>query len=102
MGQDMLLFQWGTYDWGQGPRFELDMTRQFLVGPGEDEDIWQLSLTYRFEPSEALRTLGAGNRWCHKLAELPEFDAYVEASPSYTKLARDPFASAELDYECAG
>ena len=28
--QDMLLFQYGVFDWGQGERFELDLTRQFI------------------------------------------------------------------------
>ena len=30
---DMLLFQWGTYDWGMGEHFEFNLTRQ-LVGDG--------------------------------------------------------------------
>jgi len=33
---DMLLFQWGTYDWGDGDHFEFDITRQFVFGGGED------------------------------------------------------------------
>src|SRR5678815_803153 len=52
---DMLLFQWGTYDWGKGQHFELDITRQLVPGPGEDEDIWQLQLTFRFAPEATLR-----------------------------------------------
>lgn len=28
---DMLLFQWGTYDFGTGETFELNLTRQFLL-----------------------------------------------------------------------
>lgn len=32
---DMLLFQWGTHDWGNGPMFEVDITRQFIRGAGE-------------------------------------------------------------------
>jgi hypothetical protein len=28
---DMLLFQFGTYDWGNGPRFEFDVTRQLIA-----------------------------------------------------------------------
>src|SRR5690554_5476422 len=45
--EDMLLFQWGTYDWGEGERFEIDLVRQVMV----NEAIWQLHLTYRYPPS---------------------------------------------------
>jgi hypothetical protein len=31
---DMLLFQWGTSDWGKGPEFDLGITRQFIRGDG--------------------------------------------------------------------
>src|ERR1700752_33284 len=61
---DALLFQWGSYDWGHGPQFEVDLTRQVIRGSGEDDEIWQLHMTYRFAPSEALRNLGSGDRWC--------------------------------------
>ena len=33
---DMLLYQWGTYDWGRGKHFELSMTRQLLFASQED------------------------------------------------------------------
>ena len=36
---DMLLYEWGVYDWGQGPRFELGLTRQLIKDGAEDEDI---------------------------------------------------------------
>lgn len=42
--EDMLLFQWGTYDWGEGERFEIDLVRQVMV----NEAIWQLHLTYPY------------------------------------------------------
>lgn len=48
----MLLFEWGTFDWGDGPRFEVDITRHFIFGEGEDENIWQLWIKCQFAPSE--------------------------------------------------
>jgi hypothetical protein len=27
---DMLLYQWGSYDWGNGRYFEVNITRQFI------------------------------------------------------------------------
>ncbi len=82
---DMLLFQWGVYDWGEGESFEYDITRQLVPEPiGEDEDygdfIGQLSLTLKFPPSASLREIKAGNRWCYRPAELDEFLSFVRES----------------------
>ena len=72
---DMLLFQWGTYDWGKGRHFELDITRQFIrdSGDDDDDDIWQLSLRFLFEPND----LEPGNRWCRTPHELEDFARFV-------------------------
>jgi hypothetical protein len=99
---DMLLFQWGTYDWGKGEQFELDITRQLIPGPGEDEDIWQLHLTFRFASEEILRAQGAGDRWCHSPAELEGFAALVRATPAYAAVMRRSDGIADVAYECAG
>jgi hypothetical protein len=53
---DMLLYQWGTYDWGEGKHFELNLTRQLIVEPGGDDNIWQLSLTYHFDATDDLES----------------------------------------------
>jgi len=98
---DMLLFQWGTYDWGDGPRFEFDITRQ-LSRSGEDEDIWQLHLTFRFEPTDELRLLGKGDRWCHSVEGLDEFTEFVRSSGVFARVADRVDVKPDLDYECAG
>jgi len=50
---DMLLFQWGIYDWGDGKHFEINMTRQFIESAAEDDDaISQLQLVFRFAPDK--------------------------------------------------
>jgi hypothetical protein len=76
---DMLLFQWGTYDWGRGPAFEVDFTRQFITN---DEEIatWQLSLTFRFAPDDKAIACGEGNRWCYAPADLEPFEQFVRDS----------------------
>ena len=99
---DMLLFQWGTYDWGEGEHFSIDITRQFITERGEDEDVWQLHLTFRFAPEAALRAQGAGNRWCRSPSELEGFAALVRASPAYEAVTRRSDGVAALVYECAG
>ena len=54
--QDMLLFQWGTYDWGDGEHFEIDLVRQVIVPDEADDDaIWQLHLTYHLAAERQYR-----------------------------------------------
>lgn len=46
---DMLLLQWGVYDWGEGPSFEYGLTRQLVCQHDADDDaIWQLGLTLHY------------------------------------------------------
>ena len=48
---DMLLFQWGPTYLVDGPTpYVVDITRQFIPTGGEDEDIWQLALTFVVDP----------------------------------------------------
>lgn len=99
---DMLLFQWGTYDWGSGPSFEFDVTRQFILTAGEAEDIWQLHLTLRFEPVDSLRALGTGHRWCGSPSELGDFLDFARATDAFRHVANRSGCGAALDYGCAG
>jgi hypothetical protein len=99
---DMLLFQWGTYDWGDGDLFEFDIVRQLIGDTGEDDDIWQLHLVYRFAPSDALRSLGHGERWCSQPDELDAFELFMTNHPASTAVGSRADGEVELDYECAG
>jgi hypothetical protein len=81
-GGDMLQYQWGTRDWGKGESFEFDISRQLILGTGEDENIYYLSLTFKFQPTLALRQLGAGIRVCSSLEEVEEFRSFIESSPA--------------------
>jgi hypothetical protein len=96
-GGDMLLLQWGTYDWGEGARFELNLTRQVIPIGGEDEDIWQLQLTFRFDPS----AIASGNRWCATPAELDDFTRFARSHAAAAK-AYGPLHSVALVFEQAG
>lgn len=95
---DMLLFQWGTYDRGTGLSFELDITRQFIRGDSEDEDIWQLSLTFVFPPNPIAR----GDHWCHAPDVVDDFATFVRSHAAYAAAARARPLRVELDFECAG
>ncbi len=96
---DMLLYQWGTDDWGEGEFFELDITRQFITGDEEDDNIRQLSLTFKFPPDKELRRLAEGNRWCQTPDELKKFRAFVAKTPAYKAVGQHKPAKVELDFE---
>jgi hypothetical protein len=101
-GQDMLLFQWGTYDWGGGEQFEFDITRQFIFDEGEDEDIWQFHVTFSFPPTEEFAKLGSGNRWCKSLEDLPGFTRFIRDHPAAAAVGSRTDGIGSLAYECAG
>jgi hypothetical protein len=99
---DMLLFQWGTYDWGDGELFEFDIARQLIGDTGDDDDIWQLHLVYRFAPSETLRAIGQGDRWCSQPDEVDAFELFVTSHPAFNAVGSRDDGQAKLDYERAG
>lgn len=99
---DMLLFQWGTCDWGAGLRFQLEIIRQFISGCGEDDNICQLQLTFAFPPTELLRAIGKGDRWCPSPAEIGDFAAFIQSHSSLAAVGVRADAKVTLHYECAG
>ena len=101
---DMLLYQYGTYGGygGEAKSFEFDITRQFIMGEGEDDDIWQLSLTYKFAPSEPLEEAGSKSLWCDSPAGLPGFREFIVSSPAYAAVRETSGAKATLEYGSAG
>lgn len=107
-GNDALLFQYGTYDWGNGRHFELDITRQFAVDDTDaetDEDdgggIYQLSLTFVFVPAPDRAELGSDHEWCfaRDAEAVDEYEAFVRRSAAYRLLAETQPLRVEIDYE---
>ena len=85
---DMLLFQYGCYDWGQGERFEIDVTRQFIAADECDDDaLSQLHFTMYYEPDDILRDIGRHNQWCQNRDGVAAFRAMVLGSPAVTIVA---------------
>ena len=81
---DMLLYQWGLYDWGEGEHFEWNITRQLLTAAGDgDEEIAQLSLTFRFEAEPSWDALGDGEMWCDEPGDVEHFRTAVMKSKPY-------------------
>lgn len=82
---DMLLFQWGTYDTGSGPRFIYDLTRQMIELQESDPPICQVSAILEFESGPDTDELGSGDQWCVPPSDLASFVEFVrnERATSY-------------------
>ena len=100
--EDMLLYQWGTYDWGEGRWFELNITRQFISEDDEDEGVFQLSVTAKYSPTPELEALRSGNRWCGSPDGLYEFRDFLMDSQALTKLSGQSCDKREVEYNQAG
>ena len=102
---DMLLYQWGMSRGEDGEFFELALTRQFILdGDSEDENIWQLSLTFKFAPTEALRGIESGNKWCPRPRPraVDYFEGFVHESVAYRAVSESKPARVGLGYFNAG
>jgi len=87
---DLLLFQYGTYDWGHGLFFEVDFTRQSYksFANGEDHAIVQQRFTFYFDP-QPFQNITSFDLWSNAAASLDEFEAGVRISQGYRKGLRD-------------
>ena len=96
--EDMLLFQWGVFDWGEGEYFELDITRQ--ISPSNTDELRQLSCTLYFTPSAGLREIEEGNKWCSSLEEFKSFNEFVLTSKVFKACSAvtPEKSSVELEY----
>jgi hypothetical protein len=100
VGSDMLLFQYGCHDWGDGVMFEVDLTRQFIVADEDGDDaISQLHFTAYFEPDDELRVIGSHNRWCMSHDEVAEFRNEVLNSPALALAAKRHRREARVEWE---
>jgi hypothetical protein len=79
----------------------LDLTRQLIYGVGEDDDIWQLAVTFEFDPT-GFRGLKHGNKWCRSLEDLSQFREYVLASAPFAAGSQLQIRRTTLNYGCAG
>lgn len=79
--EDMLLFQYGTYNWDRkGPKFEFNLTRQFEI-PNQDE-LLQLGLTLYY-PADKLQTIEGFNAWSVDYQDLQSFKTMIETSEGF-------------------
>ncbi|WP_102795620.1 hypothetical protein [Bowmanella denitrificans] len=96
--EDMLLFQWGCYEWGEGEFFEIDLTRQ-LSGP-PDTNTEQLSCTLYFQPNKELQALGSGNFWCSSRSETKKFWSDIINHASFNACKNLTAIKSNIEAEC--
>ena len=96
---DMLLYQWGTFNWGEDMYFQWGITRQFIeTGFEGDDGMSQLSLCFYFHSSEDFNSLRSGNRWCSSLRDLLDFESYIKTNTAYLKAATANPTRIEIKY----
>jgi hypothetical protein len=98
---DMLLFQWGTNDWGwgDGPKFEVSIVRQLIVAGDPETEPRQLNLRFRYEPSAGVGAGDGASGWCASPDELTGFRQFVAGSTAMNAVGRVPPQSIQLWYE---
>src|SRR5690349_6473667 len=92
---DMLLFQYGTYNWGDanGEHASFNITRQLRL---QDEDeFYQLSFSLIYEPA-SLNGIEAYNCWSVDFDTLKAWITNIKASPGYQKLIQTHYRSYEF------
>ena len=95
---DMLLFQWGTNDWGDGTAFEVNITRQLIATNDDDDEPRQLSLTFQFDPAVAPKKLKNGNKWCEAPDQLASYRQFLSKSKALQAVERESPTSIKLRY----
>lgn len=84
--EDMLLFEYGVYDWGDGESFYISLTRQ-LSSANPRAKIWQFKLQFKFPVEERLTEIPGDNLWCSDLNGLEVFMDKVVTSPAFQTVA---------------
>ena len=82
---DMLLFQYGTYNWHDedGEHFSFDITRQLAEQTLEGE-VFQLSWKLIYDP-ESFKELTATNAWSIDFSQIRKWEAYIKSTPAFKR-----------------
>ena len=87
---DMLLFEYGIYDWqdGKGENFTISIVRQFYIENGESEGFTQLHLVLYFDKDEFEGAEASANKWSVDFETIGEWKQYVIEMKAF-KLVED-------------
>jgi hypothetical protein len=99
---DMLLVEWGTYDWGTGdrPSFQYSVTRQIITSADDidDQEMLQLRTVVHYAPSPQTELLGSGSRWCPRPDAVGEFRAWLLGTEATAYALANPSLRSEADF----
>lgn len=85
---DMLIFEWGTFNWGDGQFFQCQITRQFILNGLDGDDAFsQFRLCLYFDVKSNLSNLKEGHKWCESLFEVDDFKSYIQSTNAYQAVA---------------
>jgi len=82
---DMLLFQYGVYDWGNelGKHFTFDITRQFIdYDEEDDQEMFQLSISLIYQPT-IFEQLGSYSSWSSSFKSIDEWIENIKVTKGY-------------------
>ncbi len=80
--QDMILFQYGIHDFGEGhgKEFDFDLTRQIILP--NDEGLIQLSLTLYFDATK-MNKLDSFNIWSSEYTNFDKWQNQIKKTEGY-------------------
>jgi hypothetical protein len=99
-GRDMLLYEWGVDSFNTPDKFQLNITRQLNVS-GESQP-YQLTLTFSYTATGALREIDFGNQWCRSPDDVPTFHKFIESSTAFKAVADAKADQVELKLDRRG
>jgi len=99
---DMLSVEWGVFDFGDGPNFQFDLSRQFIStddpGKVDDDAMSQLKLTFHYTPTVRFEDLADDNQWCRAPDELTEFESLIVGSDAFREACAARSVKVTLEY----
>lgn len=97
--EDMLLLDWGSYDWGEGRAYEVDLSRQVELPGRRDEAVVQLHIVYRFPNTGEIAKVPVGNDWWGSPGSVGEFAEVLKTNAALALAAEAEPLSVEVYLE---
>ena len=84
---DMLLFQYGVYDWGNGKNLEIDFVRQLI----QNDDVIQIHITLKIPYQDEFSKIESFNEWynsSHYEMSLTEWHDKIKSSSVFQTIEK--------------
>ncbi|MCE3283110.1 MAG: hypothetical protein K0Q66_1847 [Chitinophagaceae bacterium] len=96
--KDMLLFQYGTYDWGddKGKHFSFEIARQFVLD--DSEEFFQLRFTLIYDPKD-FTTCESDDMWNIDFDSMDQWIENIKKTCGYERAVSIPIKAYEIKLE---